>query len=74
LIQFNPPPFTLEEQRVLLKTFEESVALRDFLIEILEDSFADLCEVKHAVPISFGPLVLQGALIAHNIRDGDDPF
>lgn len=72
MIQFNPPPFTLEEQRALLKTFEESVALRDSPIEILEESFADLCEVKHAVAVSSGTAALQVALIAHDVRDGDE--
>jgi len=59
LIQFNPPPFTPEEQRALLKIFDETVALRDSPIEILEESFADLCEVKHAVAGSSGTAALQ---------------
>ncbi len=72
MIQFNPPPFTPEEQRALIKTFEETVAVRDSPIEILEESFADLCEVKHAVAVSSGTAALQVALIAHNVRDGDE--
>jgi perosamine synthetase len=72
LIQFYPPPFTLEEQSALVKTFEETVALGDSPIETLEKSFTDLCEVKHAIAVSSGSAALQVALIAHNIRDGDE--
>jgi len=72
LIRFYPPTFTLEEQRALLKPCEETVALRDSRIENLEESFADLCGVKHAVAVSSGTAALQVALIAHNIMDGDE--
>ena len=72
MIQFNPPPFTVEEQKTLLKTLEETVTLRGSPIEILEQSFVDLCKVKHAVAVSSGTAALQVALIAHNVRGGDE--
>lgn len=72
MIQFNPPPFTLEEQRSLMEAFESAVDEQHSPIEILEESFVDLCEVKHAVAVSSGTAALQVALIAHDVRDGDE--
>jgi dTDP-4-amino-4,6-dideoxygalactose transaminase len=72
MIPVAKPLIGPEEEEAVLRVLRSGMLAQGPEVARLEASFAELCDVPHAVAVSNGTAALYLALLAHNIGPGDE--
>lgn len=72
MIPIAKPYIGEEEKRLVLEVLESGMLAQGPKVAALEEEFAKLCGVKHAIATTSGTTALHTALLAHDIGEGDE--
>jgi perosamine synthetase len=72
MIPIAKPLIGEEEKEAVLKVLESGMLTQGDKVREFEEAFANLTGVKHAIATSNGTTALHAALLAHDIREGDE--
>ena len=72
MIPIARPLIGEEEKRAVIEVLESGMLAQGAKVKQLEEEFAKLCGVKHAVALNTGTSALHAALYALGIRPGDE--
>lgn len=72
MIPIAKPLLGEEEKRAVIAVLESGQLAQGTRVQEFENSFADLCGVKHCIATSSGTTALLTALLAHGIGPGDE--
>ena len=72
MIPISKPFIGDAEKQAVLQVFESGMLVQGPRVAQLEEKFALICGVRHAVATSSGTTALHTALLAHGIGPGDD--
>jgi dTDP-4-amino-4,6-dideoxygalactose transaminase len=72
MIPIAKPHIGEEEKRLVLEVLESGMLAQGPKVAALEEEFAKLCGVKHAIATTSGTTALHTALLAHDIGEGDE--
>jgi len=72
MIYVSKPYIGEEEKNNVLEVLNSGMLAQGPKVAALEERFADLCGVKHAIATSSGTTALHIALLAHDIGPGDE--
>jgi perosamine synthetase len=72
MIPISKPYIGEEEKRAVLEVLDSGMLVQGPRVAQLEQRFAQLCGVKHAVATSSGTTALHVALLAHGVGPGDE--
>jgi perosamine synthetase len=72
LISIAKPYIGEEEKKLVLEVLESGMLAQGPKVAALEEEFANLCGVKHAIATTSGTTALHAALLAHDIGEGDE--
>lgn len=72
MINIAAPQISMEEKEAVLEVLNSGMIAQGPWVKKLEDSFAEMCGVRHAVATSSGTTALHTALLAHEIGPGDE--
>jgi len=72
MIPLSKPFIGEAEKAAVLEVLESGMLVQGPRVAKLEERFAQVCEVKHAVAVSSGTAALHLALLAHGLGPGDE--
>lgn len=72
MIPISKPFIGEAEKQNVLAVLESGFLVQGEMVASLEEKFAKLCQVKHAIATSSGTTALQLAMFAHNIGPDDE--
>ncbi len=72
MIPISKPYIGDEEKRAVMEVLDSGMLVQGPRVALLEERFAKLCGVKHAIATSNGTTALHVALLAHGIGPGDE--
>ena len=72
MIYVSKPYIGDEEKKYVMEVLESGMLAQGPKVAALEEKFANLCGVKHAIATSSGTTALHIALLAHGIGPGDE--
>ena len=72
MIPISKPFIGEAEKQAVLEVLESGMLVQGPRTARLEEKFAAVCGVKHAIATSSGTTALHVALLAHGIGNGDD--
>ncbi len=72
MIPIAKPLIGSEEKEAVMKVLESGMLAQGPKVKEFEQAFAEFIKVKHAIATSNGTTALHAALIAHNIKEGDE--
>lgn len=72
MIPISKPFIGEAEKQNVMAVLESGLLVQGEMVDTLEEKFAELCQVKHAIATSSGTTALQLAMYAHNIGPGDE--
>lgn len=72
LISISKPYIGEQEKAAVLEVLDSGILCQGPRTRLLEERFAALCQVKHAVAVSSGTAALHLALLANKIGPGDE--
>lgn len=72
MIPISKPFIGEEEKNNVMKVLESGMLAQGPMVAKLEECFASLCGVKHAIATTSGTTALHVALLAHGIGPGDE--
>lgn len=72
MIPISKPYIGKEEKQAVLAVLDSGMLAQGPRVAALEERFAKLCGAKHAIATSSGTTALHVALLAHDIRPGDE--
>jgi perosamine synthetase len=72
MIPISKPYIGDEEKRAVLEVLDSGMLVQGPRVALLEERFAQLCGVKHAIATSNGTTALHVALLANEIGPGDE--
>lgn len=72
MIPISKPYIGEEEKRAVMEVLDSGMLVQGPRVALLEERFAQLCGVKHAIATSNGTTALHVALLAHGIGAGDE--
>lgn len=72
MIYIAKPKIGEKEKRLVMEVLESGMLAQGPKVAALEEAFADVCEVKHAIATTSGTTALHLALLAHGIGEGDE--
>ena len=72
MISIAKPYIGEEEKNLVMEVLESGMLAQGPKVAALEEAFAQLCNVKHAIATTSGTTALHTALLAHDIGPGDE--
>jgi len=72
MISIAKPYIGEEEKKLVMEVLESGMLAQGPKVAALEESFAEVCNVKHAIATTSGTTALHTALLAHDIGKGDE--
>lgn len=72
MIPIAKPNIGKREKELVMEVLNSGMLVQGPKVAALEDIFAEICEVKHAIATSSGTTALHLALLAHGIGEGDE--
>jgi len=72
MINIARPLIGEEEKQAVLEVLDSGIIAQGPRVKAFEDSFAEMCEVKHAIATSNGTTALHISLLADRIGAGDE--
>ena len=72
MISIAKPYIGEEEKKLVMEVLESGMLAQGPKVAALEEAFAEVCNVKHAIATTSGTTALHTALLAHNIGPGDE--
>jgi len=71
MISIAKPYIGDEEKKLVMEVLDSGMLAQGPKVAALEEAFAALCNVKHAIATTSGTTALHAALLAHDIGPGD---
>jgi dTDP-4-amino-4,6-dideoxygalactose transaminase len=72
MISIAKPYIGDEEKKLVMEVLESGMLAQGPKVAALEEAFAELCDVKHAIATTSGTTALHTALLAQDIGPGDE--
>jgi perosamine synthetase len=72
MINMAKPQIGEEEKKAVLEVLDSGIIAQGPRVKALEEAFAAMCGVKHAIATTSGTTALHTALLAHGIGAGDE--
>ncbi len=72
MIPISKPFIGDEEKKLVMEVLESGMLAQGPKVALLEERFAALCGVKHAIATTSGTTALHVALLAHGVGPGDE--
>ncbi len=72
MINIAKPLIGPEEKQAVLEVLESGIIAQGPRVKAFEEAFAVLCGVKHAIATTSGTTALHTALLAHDLKPGDE--
>ena len=72
MISIAKPYIGEEEKKLVMEVLESGMLAQGPKVAALEEAFAEICNVKHAIATTSGTTALHTALLAHDIGKGDE--
>lgn len=72
MIPISKPFIGDEEKKLVMEVLESGMLAQGPKVALLEERFAALCGVKHAIATTSGTTALHAALLAHGVGPGDE--
>lgn len=72
MISIAKPYIGEEEKKLVMEVLESGMLAQGPKVAALEEAFAEVCNVKHAIATTSGTTALHTALLAHDIGPGDE--
>ncbi|MDY6846710.1 MAG: DegT/DnrJ/EryC1/StrS family aminotransferase [Chloroflexota bacterium] len=72
MISIAKPIIGDEEKKLVIEVLESGMLAQGPKVAALEEAFAEVCHVKHAIATTSGTTALHTALLAHDIGPGDE--
>ncbi len=72
MIPISKPDISNLEKAAVMQVMDSGMIVMGPITGRFEQAFADYCGVKHAIAVSSGTSALHLALLAHNIKPGDE--
>lgn len=72
MIPISKPFIGEEEKRLVMEVLESGMLAQGPKVAQLEKEFAEMCGTKHAIATTSGTTALHAALLAHDIKPGDE--
>jgi len=72
MINMAKPQLGEEEKQAVLEVLDSGILAQGPRVKAFEDSFAEMCQVKHAIATSNGTTALHISLLANKIGQGDE--
>lgn len=72
MIPIAKPFIGEEEKRLVMEVLDSGMLAQGPKVAQLEKEFAEMCGTRHAIATTSGTTALHAALLAHNIRPGDE--
>lgn len=72
MIPIAKPQIGPEEKQAVLEVLDSGIIAQGSRVKTFEETFAQMCGVKHAIATSSGTTALHVALLAHGIGSGEE--
>jgi len=72
MISIAKPYIGDEEKKLVMEVLDSGMLAQGPKVAALEEAFAELCNVKHAIATTSGTTALHAALLSHDIGPGDE--